>query len=81
MVLAVDLPDDVAALKAIILTQNEHNIRLEQLVAAFRQAMFGHKSEKIDADQFELTLEDIETSSAVVEAEGEASGVAARKPA
>lgn len=80
MDLPVDLPDDVAALKAIILAQNAHNVRLEQLVAAFKQAMFGRKSEKIDADQFELALEDIETSSAVVEAEGEANGVATTKP-
>ncbi len=34
--------------------------------------MFGRKSEKIDPDQFELTLEDIETAIAQVEAEGEA---------
>lgn len=66
------LPNDIAELKAIILSQNEQNIRLEQLVAAFKQAMFGRKSEKINADQFEFALEDIETSTALVEAEGEA---------
>lgn len=66
------LPNDVAELKAIILAQNEQNIRLEQLVAAFKQAMFGRKSEKINADQFEFALEDIETSTALVEADGEA---------
>lgn len=71
----LDLPNDIDALKAIILAQNEHNGRLEQLVAAFRKVMFGRKSEKIDADQFELALEDIETMSAIVEAEGEAYGV------
>lgn len=75
----VDLPDDVAALKAIILAQNAHNIRLEQLLAAVKQAMFGPKSEKINADQFELAFEDIETRSAFVEAEGKARGVAAPK--
>jgi transposase len=69
---AANLPDDIEALKAIILAQQEQNARLEALVAAFRQAMFGRKSEKIDPDQFELALEDIETAIARVEAEGEA---------
>ncbi|MBK0328761.1 IS66 family transposase [Rhodobacteraceae bacterium F11138] len=67
-----NLPDDIDALKAIILAQQEQNTRLEALVAAFKQAMFGRKSEKIDPDQFELALEDIETAIAQVEAEGEA---------
>lgn len=67
-----NLPDDIDALKAIILAQQEQNARLEALVAAFKQAMFGRKSEKIDPDQFELALEDIETAIAQVEAEGEA---------
>lgn len=40
---ATDLPDDVAALKAM-------------LVAAFKQAAFGRKSEKSDPDQFDLAL-------------------------
>lgn len=69
---ATNLPDDIDALKAIILAQQEQNARLEALVAAFKQAMFGRKSEKIDPDQFELALEDIETAIARVEAEGEA---------
>ena len=67
-----NLPDDVEALKAIILAQQEQNSRLEALISALRQAMFGRKSEKIDADQFELALEDIEAGIARVEAEGEA---------
>ena len=32
------------------------------MVAAFRQAAFGHKSEKRDPEQFELALEDLETA-------------------
>lgn len=67
-----NLPDDVEALKAIILAQQAQNIRLEALIAALRQAMFGRKSEKIDPDQFELALEDIEAGIARGEAEGEA---------
>lgn len=72
MIATADLPDDVDALKAIILAQREQTARLEALVAAFRQTMFGRKSEKIDPDQFELALEDIEAGIALTEAEGEA---------
>ena len=67
-----DLPDDVAALKAIVVAVHARNERLEQLVAAFRQAMFGRKSERLDPDQFELALEDIETGIATIKAEEEA---------
>jgi len=67
---AANLPDDIDALKAIILAQQDQNARLEALVAAFKQALFGRKSEKIDPDQFELALEDIETAIARVETEG-----------
>ena len=67
-----DLPDDVAALKAIVAAVHALNERLEQLVAAFRQAMFGRKSERLDPDQFELALEDIETGIATIKAEEEA---------
>lgn len=69
---ATNLPDDIGALKAIIQAHQEQNTRLEALVAAFKQALFGRKSEKIDPDQFELALEDIETAIALVENEGEA---------
>ena len=41
----------------------------EKLVAAFKQAAFGRKSEKSDPDQFELALEDLETAIAAVHAE------------
>ena len=69
---AANLPDDVDALKAMIAAQQEQIIRLEVLIAAFRKTLFGRKSEKIDPDQFELALEDIETAIARVEAESEA---------
>ena len=67
-----DLPDDVAALKAIVIAVHTRNERLELLVAAFKQAMFGRKSERLDPDQFELALEDIETGIATIKAEEEA---------
>lgn len=81
-----DLPDDVAALKAMLITaqtreagkdaqiarKDERIERLEKLVAAFKQAAFGRKSERTDPDQFDLALEDLETAMAVIHAEDEA---------
>ena len=64
-----ELPDDIAELKAIIRAQQDQNARLEALVASFKKALFGSKSEKIDPTQYELELEDIETAIAQVEAE------------
>ena len=46
--------------------------RLEKLVADFKRALFGVKSEKVDPGQFELALEDIETAMAAIHAEDEA---------
>jgi hypothetical protein len=64
-----DLPDDIAELKAIIRAQQDQNARLESLLASFKKALFGAKSEKIDPAQFELELKDIETAIAQVEVE------------
>jgi len=69
---AQNLPDDVDALKAIIAGRDETIVQLEALVKAFRQTLFGRKSEKIDRDQFELALEDIETAIEAVHAEQDA---------
>ena len=64
-----ELPNDIAELKAIIRAQQDQNARLEALVASFKKALFGAKSEKINPAQYELELEDIETAIAQVEAE------------
>lgn len=94
MISPANLPSDVVKLKAIILAQQEQNARLEDknnhlkdhaarleaLVAAFKQAMFGRKSEKINADQLQFALEDIETQSAAVKAENEAGPMAPVRP-
>lgn len=64
-----ELPNDIAELKAIIRAQQDQNARLEALVASFKKALFGSKSEKIDPAQYELELEDIETAIAQVAAE------------
>jgi hypothetical protein len=70
---AADLPDDIAALKAMLIAATAREVRkderierLERLVAAFKQAAFGRKSEKADPDQFDLALEDLETAIAAV---------------
>jgi transposase len=76
MLNSADLPDDIAALKALLVTSEGRNLRkqdridqLERLVADFKRALFGARSEKTDPEQFELALEDIETAMAVVHAE------------
>lgn len=83
-----ELPDDIAALKAMLVAAEARNQRkderiaqLEKLVAAFKQAAFGRRSEKSDPDQFELALEDLETAIAAVHAEEDAEDRAARRPA
>lgn len=86
MLNAADLPDDITALKAMLIaatareTRKDERIeRLERLVAAFRQAAFGRKSEKTDPDQFDLALEDLETAIAAVQAEDEADASAGKR--
>ena len=76
---AADLPDDIAALKAMLLAAQAREVRkddrierLDKLVAAFKQAAFGRKSEKSDPEQFDLALEDLETAIAAIHAEDEA---------
>ena len=88
MELPADLPNDIDALKAILLASEERNTRkdvrierLEKLVADFKRALFGAKSEKADPDQYQLALEDIETAMAVVHAEDEAIDPPKGKPA
>ena len=74
-----DLPNDVETLKALLVASEDRNLRkqdridqLEKLVSDFKRALFGAKSEKADPEQFELSLEDIETAMAMVHAEDEA---------
>lgn len=87
MLAPADLPDDIAALKALLIASETRNQRkderierLEKLVAAFRQAAFGRKSEKTDPDQFELALEDLETAIAAIHVEEDAEDHAAKRP-
>lgn len=68
-----DLPDDIAALKAMLLAERAQSDRLRHLLAQLRRAHFGRKSEKIGTDQLNLNLEDIETAVASEEAKLEKS--------
>lgn len=83
-----DLLEEIVTLKAMLIAsearssrKDERIERLEKLVAAFRQAAFGRRSEKSDPDQFELALEDLETAIAVIHAEEDAEDRAAKRPA
>ena len=82
-----DLLEEIAALKAMLIASETRNLRkderierLEKLVAAFKHAAFGRRSEKSDPDQFELALEDLETAIAAIHAEEDAVDRAAKRP-
>jgi len=88
MIATADLPDDVDALKAMIIASEGRNLRkqdridqLEKLVADFKRALFGARSEKVAPEQYELALEDIETAMAAVHAEDEAVDPTPSRPA
>ncbi|SDR46836.1 IS66 family transposase [Pseudovibrio sp. Tun.PSC04-5.I4] len=80
-----ELPDDPKVLKALLqaaqtqLSQQEVHIqlkeevivRLEKLVADYKAAQYGRKSEKADPDQYMLAFEDLETAIAATQAEAE----------
>jgi transposase len=87
------LPDDIAALRALVLTawaerdaervENERladqNDRLRHLIRQLQRLRFGRSSEKLDPDQLNLALEDLEQAVAEVEAEQEKADPALRK--
>ena len=79
------LPDDIGALRALILAERaeraqlaERNAILERLtsklahiVAELKRAQFGRKSERITDDQLALALDELETAAAKANAEAE----------
>jgi transposase len=94
------LPDDTAALHALVLTawterdaeRDEkarlieerdqlagQNDRLRHLIRQLQRMQFGRRSEKLDPDQFNLALEDLEQADAAGEAEQEKADPALRK--
>jgi transposase len=72
MLLEADLPDDVDALRALVLEQaheldilkvfRAENERLQAIIDALMRHRFGRKSEQLEADQFELALEEVEAA-------------------
>jgi transposase len=80
--LADPLPDDPAVLRALVLSiaaerdaviverdrLAQENERMAHLLDQLRRAQFGRSSEKLDPDQLQLALEDIEQAVAGIEA-------------
>ena len=87
------LPDDVATLRALVLTawaerdaeraENgrlaDQNDRLRHLLRQLQRMQFGRRSEKLDPDQFNLALEDLEQTVAETEAEQDKADPALRQ--
>ena len=67
---AIAAQDEIIIDRDALIGRKEERIqRLEKLVQALKQALYGRKSEKLNIDQCELSLEDIETAMAVILAE------------
>ena len=86
-----DLPTDLDALRALLLDERAQHAaereqrtlaeaeiaRLRQIIQALQRHRFGRRSERLDADQLALALEDLEQAIAAADAAAEA----AEKPA
>ena len=84
------LPDDVDALRTLVsqlsserdtaVAENrrliEQNDKLRHLLKKLQNAQFGKKSERLDHDQLQLAMEDLETAAAKQDAEEEKKQVA-----
>jgi transposase len=91
MLMEADLPDDVEALRTLVLEQaRELDVlkvfqaeveRLRAIIEALQRHRFGRRSEQLDPDQFELALEEVETALAEAEhARDKASRVPSEQP-
>lgn len=77
MLMEADLPDDVDALRAMVLDQaRELDMlkvfraeveRLRAIIEALQRHRFGRRSEQLDPDQLQLCLEEVETALAEAE--------------
>src|SRR5499427_4132983 len=90
---AETLPDDVAALRLMLLeawaerdAERDQNTRLaaqvdrlRHLLRQLQRLQFGQRSEKLDPDQLNLALEDLEQTIAETEAQQEKSNPALRR--
>ena len=73
------LPEDPAELQAMLVAERTLRAelasevqRLEAIIAAFKRAVFGRRSEKLDPGQLELALEDVEQELAEARAANDA---------
>ena len=81
MLMEADLPEDVNALHTLVLEQAREidtlravqveNERLRSIIEALQRHQFGRRSEQLDPDQLQLSLEDVETALAQLEAASE----------
>ena len=63
-----ELPSDPAELRVFAAALLDRCARLERLLKLAKDAQFGRSSEKLDADQLQLVLEDIDEAVAALEA-------------
>jgi Transposase C of IS166 homeodomain len=63
-----ELPSNPAELRAFAAALLERCARLERLLKLAKDVHFGRSSEKLDADQLQLVLEDIDQAVAALEA-------------
>lgn len=91
MLMEADLPDDVDALRALVLEQareldtlkvfQAEVERLKAIIEALQRHRFGRRSEQLDPDQLQLCLEEVETALAEAEhAKEKASPARASRP-
>jgi hypothetical protein len=62
-----ELPSDPAELRVFAAALLDRCARLERLLKLAKDAQFGRSSEKLDADQLQLVLEDIDQAVAALE--------------
>ena len=58
------LPDDPAALKAMVIAERERNARLVQIIKEMQRHRFGRRAETLPEDQMLLALEEVEQEEA-----------------
>jgi len=76
--LAESLPDDPAALKALLLAERARTEKLTQIIKELQRHRFGRRAETLPIDQLELGLEDVQQVEAAAQAETEQADPAAR---
>ena len=81
--LAESLPDDPAALKAMLLAERAAHVaeteRLKQIIKELQRHRFGRRAESLPIDQLKFALEEVEQSQAEEEAGAEAKDIERRK--